>query len=203
MSLDSFLASIPKNILVFSVLAGGVLLIILMNPPHTFCDSQAEAFKNDHKDFLFLDSSKSLRTTTNYELKRDKCRGSNSPGGCLELFYSLNLFIQDLKAVSSECRSKIGGMTEVRRALWEALDLMVKLSWGSQPPSSYQDKFRWMDDADRSLFCEIKAAISLFYGDQPLGEFRERMFAELPGAQQLPRNEVWQRMLLSLNCSPR
>lgn len=199
--MDKWLAQFSKNTLAVCAIAGGIIFIILSDPPRSVCDAQVESIKESQKLFLYLDPKKQAIKTTKYQAQRDRCKATNNPGGCYELFQSIRTLLQDFSAVSSECGGAIGGMTEVNRALWETVELLVKLAWGEKPPASYNEKFSWLDAADINLFCKLKARITYVYGEPAWNNFRERMMTELPGAKDLSRNQVWEMTLLSENCA--
>ena len=108
--------------------------------------------------------------------------------------------VHDLRTLSSECASAISGTSEYKRALWEPIELFVRLAWGEAPPSSYSVKMGWLEIADVSLFCQLKERITFFYGASSYEAFRERMMQELPGAKDLSRNQVWDLSIFSENC---
>ncbi len=60
---------------------------------------------------------------------------------------------------------------------------------------------RWLDTADIALFCQLKSRIMAFYGEDSWVALRERMMRDLPGAKDLPRNQVWDLSLFSENCA--
>lgn len=127
---------------------------------------------------------------------------TNNPGGCYELFSLMKSFLQDLSTVTQECGSAVGGVKEFNRALWETADLMVRLAWGDAPPSAYHAKFAWLDTADIALYCKLKNRIQIIYGEQAWNSFREKLMTkELPGAKDVPRNQVWDMSIFSENCA--
>lgn len=198
--MDRFLASLPKNILATLAIGGGIFLIILLNPPHTVCDAQMTIFKEAQKGFVFLDPKNKSIETSDYELLTKQCRVSNSPGGCYELFARLKTLIRDIEAVPAECRPKVGSENKVRKALWESLDLISRLAWGTKPPQSYYEKFGWLEPPDLLLFCDLKRTVLAVYGNSQWEQFREGLFKDLPGVKEIQRTVAWEHMLLSINC---
>ncbi|MCC7403065.1 MAG: hypothetical protein IT288_01590 [Bdellovibrionales bacterium] len=198
--MDRFLASLPKNILATLAIGGGIFLIILLNPPHTVCDAQMTIFKEAQKGFVFLDPKSKSIETSDYELLTKQCRVSNSPGGCYELFARLKILIRDIEAVPTECRPKVGSENKVRKALWESLDLISRLAWGTKPPQSYYEKFGWLEPPDLLLFCDLKRTVLAVYGNSQWEQFREGLFKDLPGVKEIQRTVAWEHMLLSINC---
>ncbi len=200
--MDNFLSLIPKSLLAFLAIAGGILLIVFVfSPPHTVCDSQLEIFANAEKRFLYKDPKHPQIVTTKFERLRDNCKITNNPGGCYELFQDVRNMVGDVSTMPSECSAFIGAVPQVKRAIWDSVDLLVRLAWGEAPPSSYHAKFGWLDVADISLFCLLKTKIYALYGEEEWTQFREKKMRELPGAADLPRNQVWDMSLFSENCA--
>jgi hypothetical protein len=198
---DKLFAIFPKNVLAFLLIAGGILFIVLSQPPHSVCDSQMEVVNRNQLHFLFKDPKSKAIKTTKYETLRDHCKLTNNPGGCYELFQELKTMVYDLRTLSSECSAAISGTSEYKRALWDSAEMMVRLAWGEKPPSSYSSKLGWLEVADVSLFCRMRELLVAFYGDSAWESFRERLMKDLPGARELNRNQVWELSLFSENCA--
>lgn len=200
--MDKWLAQFSKTTIAFCAIVGGILFIVLSDPPHTVCQSQIEVLKESQKHFLYKDPPKSkVIKTTKYTTQYNRCEGSKSPGGCYEFFQSIKVLLDDLQTVPSDCGAAVGEVSEVRKALWSTVELLVRLAWGEKPPAAYHAKFGWLDNADINLFCKLKVRITQMYGESSWNNFRERMMADLPGAKDLNRNQVWEMALLSENCA--
>jgi len=193
--------SLSKGMIAFLAIAGGILFIILNEPPHSVCDSQVEVFRKSQERFLFLNKKAKAIKTTRYEELRDLCKNSNNPGGCYEYFQEMRTLLADLANFTGECASTSGKIREVKRALWETSELMVRAAWGDSPPAMYSAKFAWLDVADMSFYCKLKARIELTYGADAWAQFREGLFAKLPGVKGLNRSQIWELSLFSENCS--
>lgn len=198
--MDRWLAIIPKGLLLVLVVGGGILFIVLSDPPHTVCESQLEIFRQNQKRFLFLDPKKEKIVTTRYQRLVEHCKVTNDPGGCFELFSEMRTLIRDIQAVPSDCLSRAGDIAEVKKAVWEVEELLPKLAWGEKPPTTYHDKFGWLDTADVSLFCSLKRQISSIYGDEQWGPFQQKMLAQLPGIDNMAPSEVLDMTLFSERC---
>src|SRR5262249_7811152 len=151
--------------------------------------------------FLFKNPKSKQVTITKYETLRDNCKKTNNPGGCLEFFQELKVLLNDLNAFPTECGGVASDQKEYSRALWEPVEILVRLAWGEQPPASYSAKFGWLENPDVGLFCQLSQRINTFYGEDAWVRFRERVMHELPGAKDLPRNQVWELSLFSENCA--
>ena len=193
--------SIPRFLLVSLLLVGGTLLVIFFNPPYSICDSQIEVFKTAQTGFLYLNPKEKLSKTAQVELLTDRCKQTNSPGGCYELFLKFKGLLGDLERVPKECSPQVSDVSEVKKALGKQMKLMVELAWGMKPPLSFNEKLGWLDAADLALFCRLKRIFEEFYGKEGLSSFVESMFQGLPGAISMPRERAWEMMLLSTNCT--
>jgi hypothetical protein len=202
--MDNFLSMLPKSLLAFVAITAGMVFIVIAYPPASVCDSQMEIIKEAQNNFLFKDEkwpkSKVIKSTK-FEYLRDLCKSTNNPGGCLELFQETKILLHDLSTLTRECGPVAGGLKEIKRALWETMDLLLRLAWGENPPEAYHSKFGWLDTADISLYCKLKGAIQNLYGEPQWTAFREKMMKDLPGAKALPRNQVWDMSLFSENCN--
>ncbi|MGE4133876.1 MAG: hypothetical protein AB7F86_19725 [Bdellovibrionales bacterium] len=198
--MDRWLNLLPKNMIAFLAIGGGILAMFWFQPPHSVCDSQLETLRESQKFFLFEDPKMKKAKTSKYERLRDDCKAANNPGGCFELFQEIKILLHDLDTLPQECRSVVGDVKQYKDALWQTAELLILLAWGEKAPEAYHEKFKWLETADISLFCSLKNRIGLFFGDAAWTTFRERMMTQLPGAKDLPRNQVWDMSLLSENC---
>lgn len=200
--MDRFFSVFPKSLLAVLVIGGGIFFIISSDPPHTVCESQTEVFRVAQNRFLFVDPKQKPKVTiAKYRALVDRCKSANTPGGCYELFQEARMLIRDLEAVPSECATVIGAITEVKTALWELTELLVRLGWGDKPPVTYHQKFAWLDTSDISLFCRLKKRLVESYEELAFQEFRERIFKDLPGSKDMPREQVWDMTIFSENCA--
>lgn len=199
--MGNWLSTFSKNTLAFVAIAGGIAFIIISSPPHTACDSQLEQIKQTEKSFLYKDPKSKFQTITKYQRLRDQCKASNNPGGCYELFQSLRGLLTDLETISSECGRRVGGIAEIKTALFESADLLTRLAWGEKPPAAYHAKFRWLDSADVALFCKLKARMTAMYGASAWDGVREKLMGDLPGVKDMTRQQVWEMILFSENCA--
>jgi hypothetical protein len=199
--MDRIFSIIPKWFLATAVIGGGIAFLVISNPPHTVCESQIEVFQDAQKRFLFVDKVKKTTIPAKYRMLVDHCKITNNPGGCYELFQEMKIMLKDSQSVPSDCASTWGDLAEVKKSLWEVEELLLRLAWGEKPPTTYYQKFGWLDTADVSLYCQLKTAISRTYGEESWDQFREKMFKELKGADKMSRNEIWDMTLYSENCA--
>ena len=196
-----WLKSLPKVMFVTLVLGAGVLFIVISDPPRNLCDSQIDVLNADTNRFLGSDPQKPSQATSNYVRLRDICKSTNTPGGCYEFFSELKKMVKEMRAVSPECQKKITSSGAVIGAVWESLDLLARIAWGNEPPLTAAVRAGWLDAADLNLFCELKTQVLRIHSEERWNSFVEGYFKSLPGADKLPRSDVWQRMLFSTNCA--
>jgi hypothetical protein len=199
--MDKILAAIPKNTLAFLAIVGGIIFIILAEPPKSVCDAQIEVIKKSQQKFLYKDPKSKMVKTTRYQTRLAFCKDRNDPGACYELFHDMRSFLRDLSNVPTDCSGAVGAVSEFKKAMWDSMTLIVQLAWGDKPPASYNAKFGWLDTADITLYCQLKNSLQMIYGETAWDNYREKMMKELPGAKELPRNQVWDMALFSENCA--
>jgi hypothetical protein len=194
------LLSLPKAVLVFLALFVSLMVIMIISPPHTPCQSQLEVFRNNQTGFLYLDKKKSYMKTTGYQKSVEVCKYGNSPGACLDFFSGIKQVVKDLEFMPSECAGDVTSESIVNSAVWESIELMVQLSWGNRAPSSYLERQGWLDTYHLGVFCDLKRLLVTSYGKDRWNQFVNTQLKNLPQAQQLSRNESWQRSILSFSC---
>lgn len=227
--MDKFLAQFSKNTLaVVSIVAGIFFIVFVLDPPKSVCDTQMTFIKTSQRLLLFKDTAKKGMKAKNicyrkvdplilaqkkdkleeepyectkFESLRDRCRRTNDPGGCYELFNSVRILLTDLDTLTRDCSGAAGSVPEVKNAMKDTLDLVVRLAWGEKPPSAYNAKFGWLDSADVSLYCKLKARYQNTYGDTVWNKYRDELMKDLPGANELPHNQVWEMSIFSENCA--
>lgn len=199
--MDDFLKSLPTSVLVGGALAIGLVLIFVLNPPHTKCDSQYEIFQSSQTPFLFKDPTKKFMEESVLQSSMMVCKNKNASGACFQYFEGLRFLIKDIQTISLECRSKILSKSEVSIALWQSLGFIFEIAWGpSGGPQNYLDKLGWLDNVHASVFCDLQALIKESFSEGEWTSFREKTLGELPGASTMDRKEVWNRSLFTLKC---
>lgn len=195
------LANLSKTWLVVIALVGGTFLIILFDPPRTVCDTQAGIFKKQVGSLIFIQGKNFKGKQSKVEQQLEKCKFTNSLGGCYELFSSYRNLITELSTIPNECLSQVGNLKQVKNTLWDSVELMARLAWGEKPPVSYTQRQGWFSQADMALFCRLQNYIVKIYGKQKWNEFREKILTELPEAKFLTREKSWPLSIFSLRCS--
>ena len=179
----------------------GFALMVMYDPPRTVCDAQLEIFRDSQKSFLYVRSTDGPITAPSriHELY-DLCKGDNSPGGCFEYFEGLKKFAVDLGNIPNECAEKAGAESEINTWLKKSMKLMAEIAWGERAPASYTDKHAWFDSSEVVLFCELKKSANRIYGIEVMDKWREELFTQLPEAEKLNREQIWQKSIMSTSC---
>lgn len=199
--MDQFFKSLSRTTLAFLVIGGGILFIIITDPPHTLCDSQLEAFEKSQQGFLYLNPKNKGAETTKHQRLVNQCKISNNPGGCYEYFLGLKEMLKDVRAVPDECLEDLGGVSRYRKAVWEAIGLLADLAWGEKPPETYYEKFGWLNTADVSLFCHLKQNAVTIWGREEWRRYQEKKMLAHAGAESMERKKIWEATLFSVNCA--
>lgn len=97
------LHKLPRPLLVAIVLLVGIVLIVMMNPPHTICDTQKESLKESQTGILFPIKSGGKTYPGKIIQAKENCYSGNSSGACFEYFSILRRAAQSVKNGSPEC----------------------------------------------------------------------------------------------------
>lgn len=197
-----FLYSLPKVIIVGILLVGGVLVFVLLDPPHTICDSQVSIFQQRQKTFLFEGEKKVLNkpTKTDYEILFNICITRNSSGGCAELFFRLKEMLRDFSQATEQCSQEVAEIPQVKNAIWKNIESLVRGAWGTEAPSGAYEKFGWLTPSDLNLYCQLKNLAQTNYPQQEWVSLREKLMAEFTKKHTLSRTKVWPLVLFSTQC---
>ncbi len=198
--MEQLLASLPARVIAIGAIIIGLILILINDPPRTICDTQLEVFKEAQQRFLFKSETNGISRTPDIEKQLETCRGSAGPGGCFELFEKLKRLLADLENVPKQCSKAASGFAEVRRAIYESARVMTLMAWGDRAPVAYTQRYGWFDSSDIALFCRIKHQAVILYGKEQWEQFRGAVARELPQANTLNPEQIWQRSIFSTSC---
>lgn len=197
--MDEFLRRTPKVLVALGAIVIGYILIMMFNPPRTICDEQLEIFHQSQKAFLSPNSSK-VKTSMADELF-ELCKSQNDPGGCFDLFHNLRTMVDVLERMPRNCFEAVGQNDVVKRWLLKSLTLMSQIAWGESTAGVYVSrKHSWLDAADFRLYCRMKTLATKYYGEEGFQTFRESVLADMPGADQMSRDQRWTRSIFSSPC---
>ena len=188
-----------QSALVFLGLIGGVLIIFILNPPHTACNSQLNELTKQHTPFFILDKSLKFQEKTEYQKSFESCQNNNNPGACLKLFNGMRQLVSTLEVLPRDC-SHLCRQKAFNEPLWETIEIMVHIGWGDGPPESIYERSSWLSYSDFSLFCRIKRLLTLCHGEEKWRAQQEEILSSLPGADKMERKDVWRLALFATNC---
>lgn len=192
---------LSKTVLAFGVIFLFILLLLIFKPPFTICDVEVESFRKAETNLIFhAKAPSSDEASTRMERFFEICRGTNSPGGCYELFAALRRLNKDLENTSVRCKDAISSIKEVKQTLFNAVELFVKIAWGGHPPVTGMEKYGWLEHGDMTLFCLLKERMILYYGKEQWTEFGSKILKELPGAENLDWQKIWVNSIFSTRC---
>jgi len=198
--MNQLLASLPKTVVALGAIALGFLLIVLFDPPRTVCDSQMELFREAQKTFLYPSSQRNIQKPPLIKELHAICQHDNSPGGCFELFQSLKKLSVDLDNIPRQCSEKAAGEAEIQQWLPKSLKLMVQIAWGEKSPLTYAQRHAWFDASDVALYCDLRKNAIRIFGESWFAQWRESIMKELPQADRMPREQLWQKSIFSTAC---
>lgn len=221
--MDKFIESLPKPVLVFLVLVVGIVVFMLIDPPHSICDTQATTFREMQTGNLFdrVETVKRQKRTLPATLGRAKqaCQAGNSSGSCYEYFTSLREVARGIGNVSPQCMGAVFSINEVTVAINDGVEIMTRLAWGAKPPEVGFDRFGWMQEADMAIFCRLKNVYIRSKGEEAWTALRKAISKKLPGEEIIatgdaamfaaePRKasdimseqDIWDRSLFSVRC---
>ncbi len=221
--MEDFIKSIPPPLLAILVLIGAVVFFMLANPPHTICDTELEVLQESQKGNIFprVVSVKNVNQNIPAQISRAKeaCQLGNSAGSCYEYFQALKGLAVDIGKASTECTPLMFEIPEVKRALTDGVELMVRLAWGNQPPEPGYARFNWLQETEIAIFCRIKNIYIRGVSDEAWVALRRSIYGKLPGEvlvqksdpgqitsearkapQMMGEQQIWERSLFSVRC---
>ena len=199
--MDRFIESLPIGVLATLALAAALFIILQANPWPAACDSRSEMFRASQVGFLLSADGKHLPLQPRYRELLERCRFQSDAGGCAALFEKLRKLDEGLGAMGVACLDGALKIDELRPALWDSLELMVKLAWGERGPLTYAQRTGWFGMPEIELFCRLKTRAAGLFGKDEFDRFREKTLSGLPGAEALPRNQVVARSLFGIGCA--
>ncbi|WP_374029806.1 hypothetical protein [Bdellovibrio bacteriovorus] len=217
--MENFINSLPKPVLAFLAILVGIVVFMIVSPPHTVCDTQATTLRELQAGNIFPTEVKKNKIPPAITRAKEACQLGNSPGSCYEYFLALKKVADDVGKASSECTTQLFNINEVKAALNDGLELMVRLAWGIKPPEPGLERFGWMQEAEIANFCRLKSIFIRANGEEGWIAFRQRVVAKLPGEEIPPpsdpaqvaveprpatavmsEQEIWNRSLFSVRC---
>lgn len=217
--MESFINSLPKPVLAVLAILVGIVVFMLTNPPHTICDTHAETLRESQTGNIFPTSYKKNKIPPVLVQAKESCQIGNSAGSCYEYFAVLKKLATDVSKSSSECTAQLFEINEVKTALNDGIELLVRLAWGNIPPEQGLARFGWLQESEISVFCHLKNVFIRANGEEAWTLLRRKISAKLPGEEAplssdptqavvelkkatavLSEEEIWSRSLFSVRC---
>ncbi len=199
--LDDLIKTLPKGLVAFIAICGGIAFILLNDPPHKFCDTQIEHFKSIQTGIILKDPKDKVYGLPLMVRLLKICRETVSPGACYEYFAYLNRLLKNFKLVSTKCLVNLSQIKEVKVHLFNGINTMTQLAWREKVLSGEVDKFNWFSPSDMSLFCSIKKTVILLYGRETLQAFEQTTLSNLPSSNKISLARLKKFSILSESCS--
>jgi hypothetical protein len=218
-SMEKFIESLPRPVLAVLAILVGIVVIMLINPPHTVCDTQEAAFRESQKGNLFQTEVNKKKIPGSLVRAKEACQLGNSAGSCYEYFTSLRSVSNSIGKGSAECMTQLFDIKDVSAVMNDGVELMARLAWGTKPPEPGLERFGWMQEAELAIFCRLKNTYVRAKGDEAWTELRKKVFAKLPGEESvvssdpsvaaatpksativLQEQDIWNRSIFSVRC---
>jgi hypothetical protein len=195
--LERWLESIPRPILIVGGLVIGLIyIVVFLQPPRTVCDSQFDVIHANLTPTVYFDPAKPYNRKGNIFVALKECRGTNSPGGCLDLFDALRRILKETEHSSNDCSLTLAKDETLLAAFNGARDLIVDIAWGTQPPQPAV-KNNWLDLENVDVFCRTVHVMRTIYGKDDWVGYVDIKLSSLPGSSTFARGEAWKRTIMS------
>ena len=191
---------LPKTLLAILLIGGGIVFILLNDPPHTFCDTQVEHFKRVQRGILYKNPKDFHTEKSTLKRKKNTCQKENAPGACYEYFAYLRRLLKDLRLLSKKCLPLIYEATEMKEAFSAALSLMTALAWREEILTGKVSKYNWLTRPDLFLFCELKTKYIMNYGKENYNLLEKSIIKLLPVKQKVSPKYIKKKTILSDSC---
>ncbi|MFK8139012.1 MAG: hypothetical protein AB8E15_11680 [Bdellovibrionales bacterium] len=201
--MDDLLRKLPPGVVAAIVIGLGLLGILYFNPLHTPCDAQEQIFKDSLKPMFFTDNFKKIRNKKPQPLYPkfvERCKDNPNQGSCLKWFQAIGKLEEVLQNQPSECVESSLSIKEIKEAVKEAPELLIRIAWGNRAPISSFKRTAWMDRFHLAGFCTMKDLYLASFPQSSWDDLREELLEDLPGAVDLGRDEAYRRSLFSINC---
>lgn len=217
--MENFINSLPKPVLAVLAILIGIVFFMVSNPPHTICDTQADSLRESQAGNIFPTLYKKNKIPPVLIQSKEACQAGNSAGSCYEYFAVLKKLAADISKSSSECAAQLFEINEVKLALNDGIELMVRLAWGAKAPEQGLERFGWLQESEIAIFCRLKNVFIRANGEEAWTALRRKISAKLP-AEEIPfssdpnqsmvepkkatavfsEEEIWSRSLFSVRC---
>lgn len=202
--MKEFFARLSRGTIAFLAIAVATLFIVTNDPPHGLCHSENDQFLKVQKPFMkpnadLLKAFKKAKAPS--ERLYNRCKESDNSGGCLEYFIKLKKYVSDYNVISLECKKTAIKGKNTKKIFTQSLELLVNIAWGDQDEETQKlSKYSWLDQSDLNLYCRLKEEYQKSLSESAWENYREKLMANLAGAENLSREQLWKNSLLSIPC---
>lgn len=220
MNAEQFLQTLPRPVLVLGAIMIGVVVIMVMNPPHTICDTQKDQSNESLAGITRPMKVQKQTMPAKIEKALEKCYKGSTPGACYDYFQILRGLAKQVMGTTSECRSEVYSISDIQTRLQEGVANMALLAWGDKPPEAGAfARFGPLQESELALFCYLKAAVTAGSSEEQWHVLRKKVFAQFPGEEvALPKDpteslqkarpavklmselDIWNRSVFSVRC---
>ncbi len=179
--MERFFNSIPKPALIVGALILGIPLgIIFYGTPHSMCDTQKDVFiEKQHGSLFSVKAGKSTVPPVIIAAKAS-CQSRATAGACLEYFDILKKLSNDLLGSDQVCMADLADIDQVRIALKDGLEIMVRLAWGFEIPKDDGSKVSWFQESDLVIYCKINRVLRSSLSEEDFQSLQKRIIKKLP-----------------------
>lgn len=217
--MEHFLQTLPRPVLVLGVILIGIVLIMVISPPHTICDTITTEVTASLAGITKPLKIKKQTHPPRILATLESCYMGRSSGACHDYFQILKGLAKSVHSAATECRPQVFAISDIRTRITEGAENLVLLAWGDFPPESPSERFGILQEADIALFCYLKSAYILGSSENSWNELRKKMAKKLPGekvklpddpkaglatarpaADVLSELDIWNKSLFSVRC---
>ncbi len=192
---------IPSWLIALLAILIAVLYFFFNNPLHGLCDTQITNYWVLQENFLGRDTTRKMKGFSKYEGHYERCKKTNSAGGCYPYFDGFESALRSYKSMDDECRPKLAQKGRFKKVFGSFIKQVPRLAWGDEGPKSVYSKDSWLSARDLRLYCNVRNMFDDNYGPATLKLLDRKVLSKLPNPKKLKAREVRERSIIGTNCS--
>lgn len=163
------------------VIALGVAVVFIIEPPKTICDTEKVAFQESMIGALYSSNAGKKKGNLPGEMRKAKeqCKLGNSAGSCYEYFRVLRKMASGMEQLTPECMPTIVEAPGVKSSLLEGFTLMTQIAWGEELPESQAQA--WFTSTEMVTYCYVKEALRKALPENEWADLNSQIMGTLPG----------------------
>lgn len=183
-----FFQSLPRGILIFGLLAAGVVGVVLYQPLASVCDPQIENFRAQFVGDLFPYKVKEAKSTQTAPPRMQayltQCREGASSGSCYQYFEVIRRMVNYIHQSDEACYPEFMRLKAMSETLKSSLRLMMFFAWGEGPQTeNLSDIQGWFREYELSTFCDVQNGLKKIMGEEPFDGLKWSLISSLPAKQ--------------------